>query len=235
VAFEKEAMTVRRFSFAAIVVVALATSFALLSASAVGAATLTFGLDIPFSDADRPAGSRPWITAIFDDSFGDANTVRLTLSAHDLVSEESVGNWLFNFDSVLDPTLLTFTVVDNAAAVPNAIETGVDKFKVNGDGRYDILFDLPPPEGSFSSRLTAGETIVYDIGYISPITVAAFDFFSARGKGGQGEFKTTAHILGIGPIAEGSGRIGHVPEPSTVLLVAAGLVGLAFNRGRRRA
>jgi hypothetical protein len=224
----------RRFGVAAIAVVALATSFALLSASAVGAATLTLGLNIPFSDADRPAGSRPWIVATFDDSFGDANTVRLTLSAENLVSEESVGNWLFNFDSVLDPTLLTFTVVDNAAAVPNAIETGVNAFKVNGDGRYDILFDLPPPDGSFSSRLTAGETIVYDIGYISPITVAAFDFFSAKGKG-QGEFKTAAHILGIGPSAEGSGRIGHVPEPSTFLLFAAGLVGLALNRGRRRA
>jgi hypothetical protein len=227
-------VTVRTFGVAAIAVVSLAISSVLLSASAVRATTLTFGLDIPFGGADQPAGTAPWITATFDDSVGGANSVRLTLSASNLVSEESVSDWLFNFDPGLDPTLLTFTVVDNAAAVPNAIDTGVDSFKANGDGRYDILFDLPPPGGSFASRLTAGETIAYDIGYISPITVASFDFLSARGRG-EGEFKAAAHIVGIGPSGDGSGRIGHVPEPSTALLFASGLIGLAVSRGRRRA
>jgi hypothetical protein len=232
--FWEGSCAVRTFGVATIAVVALATSSVLLSAAAVRADTLAFGLDIPFSGANQPAGTAPWITATFDDSFGDANTVRLTLSASNLVSEESVSSWHFNFDPGLVPTLLTFTVVDNSAAVPNAINKGVDSFLANGDGMYDILFDLPPPSGAFPARFTTGETIIYDIGYISPITVASFDFLSAVG-GGQGEFISAAHIESIGPSGDGSGWIGYVPEPSSALLFASGLIGLALNRGRRRA
>jgi hypothetical protein len=204
----------------------------LLLSTGVGATTLTFGLGTPFSGAHQPAGTAPWITATFDDSFGDANTVRLTLSATNLVSDESVSDWFFNFDPSLVPTLLTFTVVDNSAAVPNAINTGVDSFRADGDGMYDILFDLPPPPGSMPARFSAGETIVYDIVYVSPITVATFDFLSAMG-GGQSSFHTAAHIEGIGPSGDGSGWVGHAPEPSTALLLAFGLVGIAVGRRRR--
>jgi hypothetical protein len=206
----------------------------LLSAPAARATTLTLDLYTPFSGADQPAGTAPWITATFDDSFGDANTVRLTLSAANLVSYESVSGWYFNLDPNLVPTLLTFTVVDNSAAVPNAINTGVDSFMANGDGMYDIYFDLPVPPGAFSDRLTGGEAIIYDLSYVSPLTVASFDFFSAVG-GGQGTYKTAAQIGGIGPTGDGSGWIGHVPEPSTALLFASGVIGLAISRGRRRA
>lgn len=222
-------------SAAAIAVAAsLVASSLLLSAAAVRAATLTFGLDTPFSGADQPEGTAPWITATFDDSFGDANTVRLTLSAANLVGSEGVSAWYFNFDPSLVPTLLTFTAVDNSASVPNAINTGVDSFVANGDGMYDIQFDLPPPPGSFPERLTAGETIIYDLGYVSPITVASFNFYSAVG-GGTGTFETAAHIEGIGPTGDGSGWIGQVPEPSTALLFASGVMGLAIDRGRRKA
>jgi hypothetical protein len=212
---------------------ALALSL-LLSASAVRATTLTFGLDIPYNGGDDPAGTTPWVTATFDDSFGDANTVRLTLSAPNLVSVETVVGWYFNFDPDLDPTQLTPTVVDNSAAVPNAINLGVDLFQANGDGMYDIHFDLPPPSGSFPARLTAGETIIYDFSYVSPITVASFDLFSAVG-GGQGTFLSAAHIGATGPTGETSKWIGYVPEPSTALLFASGLIGLALKGRRRRA
>jgi hypothetical protein len=224
-------VSVRRIGVSAIAVILLATSSLLLSASAVSAATLSMGLDISFN-SDPPEGTTPWITATFDDSYGDANTVRLTLSATNLVGTESVGQWYLNFDPSLVPTLLTFTVVDNADSVPIAINTGVDAFMANGDGNYDILFDLPPPTGMFEERLTAGEAIIYDLGYVSPITVASFDFFSAVG-GGEGYFTSAAQIQGIGPSGDGSGWIG-VPEPSTALLVASGLIGLALKRRRRR-
>jgi hypothetical protein len=228
-------LSARACSASAIAVAAfLVASSILLTASAVRGATLTLGLDTPFSGADQPAGTAPWITATFDDSFGDAYTVRLTLSAANLVSSESASAWYFNFDPNLLATLLTFTVVDNSDAVPNAINTGVDSFLANGDGMYDIWFDLPPPSGSFPARFTAGETIIYDLSYVSPITVASFDFFSAVG-GAQGTFKSAAHIEGIGPSGDGSGWIGFVPEPSTGSLFALGLIGLAIGRGRRRA
>ena len=44
------------------------------------ATMLTFGLDCEFSEATPPEGPTPWITAIFDDSYGDGNTVRLTIA-----------------------------------------------------------------------------------------------------------------------------------------------------------
>jgi len=66
-----------------------------------------------------------------------------------------------------------------------------------------------------------------------------FNFLAAP-HGGNGVFHTAAHVGGIGLDAEGSGWIGDsngngvvpppIPEPSTFLLFAAGLGGLAFWR-----
>ena len=210
-----------------------AISSILLLSTGVGATTLTFGLDIEFSGATPPEGATPWITATFDDSFGGSNTVRMTMSNGNLVGDESVAQWYFNLDSSLDPTQLTFTAVDNSDSVPNAINSGVDSFQANGDGFFDILFDFPQPPGQFEERFTWGESVTYDLTYISPITVASFDFFSYQ-DGGQGVFKTGAQVQMIGAGDE-SGWVGYVPEPSTALLFASGLIGLAANARRRRA
>jgi len=207
---------------------------------AAHAATLTLDLDFEFSGATPPAGTAPWITATFDDSFGGANTVRLTMSAANLVDVEFVSEWLFNFDESLDPTLLSFTVVNNDASVPNSINTGANAFMADGDGFYDILFDFPPPPGNFSGKFTAGESVVYDITYVAPISASSFDFGSAPG-GGAGTFTSAAHVQGIAPAGNNSGWIapgdggggGEVPEPATLLLVGVGLLGLAFH-GRRK-
>ncbi len=191
-------------------------------------ATLTFGLDTEFSGGTAPGGTAPWVVATFDDSFGGANTVRLTMTTPQLAGSENVEGWYFNFDPLLDPTDLTFTAIDNTASVPNNILTGVDQFKADGDGLYDILFDFPPPPGSMGARFTAGETVIYDITYTSAIDVSSFDFFSTP-DGGNGVFLSAAHVLQTEDGSE-SGWIGVVPEPSTGLLVAVGLTALARRR-----
>ncbi len=204
----------------------------LVSAAAASSATLTLGLSIEFSGGVAPAGATPWLVAEFDDSFGGPNTVRLTLSAPNLTggaSGESVEVWMFNFDPALDPTLLTFTAVSNGDSVPNAISSGVDAFMADGDGRFDIQFDFPPPPGSDAARFTDGETVVYDLTYVSPIDVGSFDFFSL-GSAGNGTFQSAAHVLGTGG-GEASGWVG-TPEPGTALLLGFGLVGLAYRRRR---
>lgn len=79
-----------------------------------------------------------------------------------------------------------------------------------------------------------GESVVYDLSYVSPISASSFDFFSTPAAG-QGVFKAAAHVLSIGAAGEESGWIGHVPEPSTGLLLGAGLVGMAASLRLRSA
>ena len=195
-----------------------------------GAATLTLGLDFEFSGGTTPAGSPPYVTATFDDSFGGPNDVRLTLSTSGLVGAESVSFWWFNFDPTLDASQLVFTAVNNAASVPNSVAGGNDAFMSDGSGSYDIQFDFPPPPGSNTQRFTAGETVVYDLTYISPIDVSDFNFSSTGG--GNGAFISAAQVQRIAP-SNSSGHIGVVPEPATSLLLGVGLAGLAAAHRRR--
>ncbi|UCB54725.1 MAG: VPLPA-CTERM sorting domain-containing protein [Thiotrichales bacterium] len=214
------------------------------------AASVTFNLDIEFGGAQQPQGPTPWITAVVDDSFGDANTVRLTMNATNLVGSESIANWFFNFSG--DATQLTFTGVDTADATVNEIltdNTGSDaNLKPAGDGFFDFGFDFAPPPGTSPARFTAGETMVYDISYIAAITAADFDLFSTPGPG-QAEkqpYLSAAHILQItdpvycdGSTPDltgdcGSGWIGAVPVPAAVWLFGSGLLGLVAVARRRR-
>jgi hypothetical protein len=210
---------------------------ALPSASAT-AATLTYALDVLFAETapgEEPAGPGPWVTITFDDSFGGANTVRVTMEGSGLsggTRGENIHQIYLNFDPLLDATLITFSAVDNADSIPNGIFTGADSFMANGDGNYDILFDFPPPPGNAASRFTQGESVIYDLTYVSPIDVNSFNFFSVE-MGGQGSYLAAAHLQRTPDGGNGSAWVGFVPQPSTAALLGMGLAGLAFC-GRRR-
>jgi hypothetical protein len=208
--------------------------FAWLAGSSATALTITYDLDVEFSNGTPPEGATPWTTITLDDSVGP-DVVRVTIANVNLTDNEAVTEFSLNFDPTLDPTQLTMTVV-NAAAVGGAgnvgFSTGVDAFQADGDGKFDILFDLPPPPGSFASRFSAGETLVFDINCLnasatclSGITAASFDFTSATG-GGQGTFHAAAHVQGIGPEDADSGWIGDAPEAGTMGLLALGMAGI---------
>ena len=195
--------------------------FALAIPTLASSATVTHSLNFEFSGGTDPAGASPWVNITFDDSFGDANTVRVTIANTNIVANEFNSAVYLNFDSSLDPTALSFTAVDNSASTPT-ISTGADAFKADGDGFFDILFDFPPPPGQPAAKFTAGEVVIYDIVYTSAISASSFDFLSAPG-GGNGSHPAAAHIQGIA--GGGSGWIG-VPEPSLgfLVLLSAGMV-----------
>lgn len=105
---------------------------------------------------------------------------------------------------------------------------GVDAFQADGDGRYDIFINFATDAGS---RLTPGETIVFDITSTTPgFTSDSFLVFSAPG-GGNGPFRAAAHIQAL-PNGQ-SDFVTEVPEPASLLLLGSGLIGVATALRKR--
>lgn len=183
-------------------------------------ATLTFDLSVEYSGGTPPSGAAPWLRAEFADVTGG---VQLTLTGL-LTTNEFVTEWDFNLDPGLTPMWLGFSSVIGPIAT---ISTGVDLFKADGDGRYDIefLFPTAPP----STRFNGTDQSVYLITSSEAISASSFNFLSAP-AGGSGPFVTAAHVQGIGPGANLSGWV-TTPEP-TSLLGFATLIGIAPYRRR---
>jgi len=212
----------------------LLASLVLAVAGPVSAATLVFDSSYEFSGGTSPEGAAPWLRATFDDG-GKSGEVTLTFEAANLVGTEFVSNLYFNLDPVFDPTQLVFGAITKVGSFDDpSISTGVDAFKADGDGKYDLLFGFATSgAGGGIHRFGVGESMSLKISGIAGLVANSFNFLSAP-DGGNGPWLTAAHVQSIGR-AGGSGWV-TVPEPSGVALAAlgAGVLGLAGRVARRR-
>lgn len=199
------------------------------------AATTSFDFNAEFSGGTAPQGADlPWVTALFDDH-GMPGSVTLDISAAGLTGTEHIAGLYFNLDPALDPGSLSFTYDGAMSTGEPATElAGVDAFKADGDGYYDIFLQFPPPPGNAS--FGAGETVRYAITGIPALTAQSFYFLSTS-AGGQGPFYAAAHIQGVACSGlsgcQGSGWIAPVPVPAAMWLFGPAILGLAARRQRR--
>ncbi len=193
------------------------------------------------SEKPYPVGGPPWLTAKFEESTTSGN-VTLTLEAPGLTEtdgvEEFVSKWYFNFDPSLNPDNLTFSLAGSSSDLDmpsdSEIQKGVDSFKADGDGHYDILI---PFSTDGSGRFVQGSWAKFDVSYSSAaINVRSFDFLSVRSTS-HGPYLAAAHIQAIGGNIDESTWIAPsgqpVPEPATLFLVGIGLFTLPYLLRKR--
>jgi hypothetical protein len=206
-------------------------AFALLSSSTASAGTITFNLTDEFSNASDPQGPQPWLTATFTDN---ALGVLLTMNATNLVNQEFVHDWVFNFNDALDLNALSIVHQSGATSVVTKDE---DNVKLSPSEAYDIKFDFA--NGDLGALFA---TSVYQLSGPLAMALDATDFnFIATGgpNDNKVKFSTAAHIGGIGPNGNGSGKIADVndddnetpiptPEPSSAAAAIFGLGALGL-------
>jgi hypothetical protein len=165
-------------------------------------------------------------------------TVRLTISNIGLVGLENTDKFYFNLNPALSPAALVFSNPGGSGGfdLPD-ISTGVNAYKADGDGYYDVLFAFST-DGQ-THRFRGGQYLVYDISGIATLAAADFAFLSYDGVG-SGPYYAAASVQQIGGSGGVSGwikpaGITYVPEPSSsVLLVLAvgGWLGARFSKRR---
>ena len=200
----------------------------MLGASAGRASVITFDLDYVLSGPGLPPGASPWLTAIVADAGVDQ--VTLTLSTPNLTDLENVKFWMFN----LDPTYtsanlanLVFTEDSRTGSFTDPIiSTATNGFQADGDGNYDIQIAFDNSDG-VPTRFGVGDSVVYTISGIVGLTAESFNFIS-HPSGGQGEYKSAAHIGTIGQL-EASAWVS-TPEPATLGLMVIGSLVLLRKR-----
>jgi hypothetical protein len=208
----------------------LAAGWVMIGAASGSAATLILPLNLIFSGLTPPCSS-PWGTATFTDV--GSNKVELTLQANlSSCGGAFISKWYFNLDPALNPSSLSFSFVSKSGTFTNpSISTGVNAFKADGDGKFDIRFEFATKSGN---RFDNTDSIKYSITGPSGFDALDFNFVSVP-AGGEGTFRTAAHIQGFGDSGwAGDGPdVRRVPEPGTLALMGTAVAGALTVRVRR--
>ncbi len=147
----------------------------------------------------------------------------LKISNIGLTGTEYVQELYINLNPTLDPTKLIFTetAASTGLTLPT-IQTGVNSFQADGDGKYDILLSFATAN---SGRFAANDYITFTITDPAFSTLSSSDFegFLSAHSGGNGPFLAGAHSVSIGANGDSGWdnptEITLVPEPSSGLLL----------------
>jgi hypothetical protein len=146
------------------------------------ATLLSFDMTVIYEGPGVPKNPPPWVNATFDDG-GTAGAVDLTISVLGLSgNNEKVAGVYFNLDPALVPGDLSFsdpTLISGDFEDP-VISLGIDSFKVNGDGFFDILIEFN--QDRWDKAFNGGDAVQYAI-TLAGLTANSFDFPSAPDGG----------------------------------------------------
>lgn len=198
---------------------------------------MDFQFDNTFSGTP-PAGAAPWAEVVLQDIA--PGQVQLTITDIDIASSEKVTELYLNLNPTLSPTSLVFANTGGSGGVTAPLPLlGVDSFKADGDGKYDILFQFSQTPAS--ATMSSADYLTYMITGIPTLTAADFNYLSLP-AGGHGPFLAAMHVQGIGAadVSDGTSYSGWiagtaVPEPSVgTLLLLAGVLASRVRAGRNR-
>ncbi len=189
------------------------------------ASLVEIGLDNEFSGGDLPAGVAPYVVVGFDPG-PVLDSVVISIENSGLTDDEFLSKFYMNLDPTMDPTLLSITPLSKTGTfLDPTVNLGVDAFKADGDGKYDILLNFSTDE---ADRFGAGEVFTFRIDGPSGLDVFSFNELSLP-DGGHGPFLLAGHVQGItineepsgsGWISPGDGGLVPFPEPATVILLS---------------
>jgi hypothetical protein len=190
-------------------------------------ADVTFDLNMVVT-GDTPVGDDPWARVTIEDI--GANMVRIT--GYNLTDEED-GQFITDFFLNIDPfvnDLVASNFVNGAKFNPDdTAYFGEDSFGTAGYN-FDLRFSFDTTNsGGGEFRLNPGQSAGFDL---TGTGLSSASFLAFAGKTGEQEFNlyALAHVQGIPGDGEGSSKIGAVPEPATMSVLALGAAALLRRR-----